>query len=117
MNLFKESDCELFKDGTYCVTKNYISLAQANRIFNERMKDGYCGIGNGAPTYITCQRTSLDTHKIYYIVEEIEKEITIDDFENVVRKFTELMSGKIAEPEWIDVYKEAKKLLEKKGNV
>lgn len=61
------------------IRRTGISVDRANAIFNERMKVGYGFPYKHYPTCdfsaISLQQDSLtDTHKIYYITEEIKKE-------------------------------------------
>jgi len=85
MKLFKESDADMWdsKNINKCsvFTTSGISIAKANAIFNERMKVGFtsCPSEGGCRwNSISDNETDFDTHKIYYITEEIKKEDTAE---------------------------------------
>lgn len=83
IEFFKETDCDISISissseaiGCPCA----ISLDKANRIFLERMKVGYTKLTSqgfiSEITDVKCE--DFDTHKIYYITEEIEKPDTAE---------------------------------------
>jgi len=83
MELFKESDFE----SVGWLIPGEMAANIANRVFKERMKVGYCLLDTAKdPFGITCGYTKCETHKIYYITEDLRKDGNEEEKRDAIKK-------------------------------